>query len=100
MTNHAMMGQARSQCGGQGFDPPLLQHLVSMIYGCQHWRLFLPTRQYLDIFSDAELDRFNCHYPLHILNSSQVTSSPPVNRTKFQSHSRIDSASTNPEVLN
>src|SRR5260370_25901308 len=38
----AQFGRApRSQCGGQGFDPPLLHQLVSSIYSHGHRWLFL-----------------------------------------------------------
>src|SRR6185503_2815498 len=75
MTTHAMMVQANSQCGGQGFDPPLLHHLFSMIYSRRHWRLFWSTGQYLDIFPRAERDRFNGH-ALGIINRPHITHRP------------------------
>src|SRR5438477_12625921 len=38
----AQFGRApRSQCGGQGFDPPLLHHLFSIIYSHRQLWLFL-----------------------------------------------------------
>jgi len=59
MANHAMMGQAHSQCGGQGFDPPLLHHLFSI-----NLRLPAPAAvficgQFVDTFSGTQFDRFN-----------------------------------------
>src|SRR5882724_211759 len=69
----AQFGRApRSQCGGQGFDPPLLHHLFSTIYSRRQRWLFWPSGQYVTNFSRNKL------YCLHSsslasLNHSDVT---------------------------
>src|ERR1044072_154832 len=58
---------SNSQCGGQGFDPPLLHHLVSMTYSQRRRWLFCQLTNTCRLFSGAELDRLDRH-PLGILN--------------------------------
>ena len=50
-----------SQCGGQGFDPPLLHHLFSIINSQRGRWLFLPTGQNLTNLSGIQSHRLNCH---------------------------------------
>src|SRR6266481_1281327 len=71
----AQFGRApRSQCGGQGFDPPLLHHLFSTIYSRRQRWLFWPSGQYVDIFSGIQLHGVNSR-TFALLNCPHVTHS-------------------------
>src|SRR5687768_12860809 len=74
MTNHAMMVQTHSQCEGQGFDPPLLHHLFSSIYGCRYWRPYFICGQFVDTFLGTQFYRFNGS-AFRFFNRSHVTHS-------------------------
>ena len=65
---------SNSQCGGQGFDPPLLHHLVSTIYGCRHWRPYFICGQFVDTSSGTQFYRLNGH-AFRFFNQPHVTHS-------------------------
>ena len=73
---------SNSQCGGQGFDPPLLHHLVSGIYGRRHWRLFSFVANLWTLFRELSL---NGHSVLFL----QPISSQPVFMRSFLNCSSI-----------
>src|SRR5882724_1370428 len=73
----AQFGRApRSQCGGQGFDPPLLHQLFSTIYSHRQLWLFWPSDQYVTNFSKSKL---HCLYgdSLTAFNHPHVTHGHP-----------------------
>ena len=50
--------ERRSQCGGQGFEPPLLHHLFSTIYSHRQRWLFWPSGQYVKVFNSQHAAKF------------------------------------------
>src|SRR2546423_10478631 len=55
MSKPAVSVSFHSQCGGQGFDPPLLHQLFSMVYSHRQLWLFWPSGQYVTNFSKSKL---------------------------------------------
>src|SRR5882724_1168082 len=67
---------SNSQCGGQGFDRPLLHQLFSTIYSHRQLWLFWPSGQYVTNFSKSKL---HCLYgdSLTAFNHPHVTHGHP-----------------------